>query len=69
MADPKGGDPDYRTDTFSRNDREGLPAHPTQDELDGLSGAESVPVDPHKAEDDADSRDATPPPVREGGVP
>ena len=45
----------FRTDTFSRNDREGLPPRPD-------------PGARRKATDDADSRDASPPAPDAGGV-
>jgi hypothetical protein len=59
-ASLRAGEEDgYATDAFSRNDREGVP---TPDEAD--DGA--AKPDPLKAGDDRDSRDATPPPIRDG---
>ncbi|MGH6957927.1 MAG: hypothetical protein ACREEW_14775 [Caulobacteraceae bacterium] len=63
----------YRTDTFSRGDREGLPG-PEEVAGDDSAGNSSVEATPDadaeslKPVDDADSRDATPPSAAEGGV-
>jgi hypothetical protein len=60
----------YRTDTFSRNDREGLPdpAEAAGDDSDGAR-AETTPDATLKPTDDRDSRDADPPPATDGGRP
>lgn len=67
-AGEEGG---YRTDTFSRGDREGAPSpeEAAGDDGGGTSSVEATPdAGPLKATDDPDARDAPPPPAQGGGV-
>jgi hypothetical protein len=67
-----GEQPGYQTDTFSRNDREGVPAEDVCGPEEKPAQTSSVETKPEpkrrKAGDDADSRDAGPMAPREGGV-
>ncbi len=61
----------YQTDTFSRNDMEGVPAedlNAKDEKRKGTSSVEAKPDADKKATDDTDSRDAAPMTPREGGV-
>jgi hypothetical protein len=62
----------YQTDTFSRNDLEGVPAEELcapDEKQKGTSSVEATPdAEKRKASDDTDSRDAAPMAPREGGV-
>ncbi len=67
-----GAQDGYQTDTFSRNDEEGVPAEDLCEGAGDETGTSSVEATPdaarRKATDDADSRDARPMAPREGGV-
>jgi hypothetical protein len=67
-----GEEDNYATDTFSRNDREGLPSETEVAEDDARGETSSVEATPDggplRASDDPDSRDAVPPSPRGGGV-
>jgi hypothetical protein len=62
----------YQTDTFSRNDLEGVPAEELcapDEKQKGTSSVEATPdAEKRKASYDTDSRDAAPMAPREGGV-
>ena len=62
----------YQTDTFSRNDEEGVPAEDLCESGGEDAGTSSVEARPdtgrRKAADDTDSREARPMSPREGGV-